>query len=239
MGEDHGAIHHELHETELLLCNGAGVVAADLGGDQARQLVGQQPFVQPVDLPPSRRRVGQQRQYDIQGIEHDASRPRCAGLRLQRRQHPAEIEIFRLHQVGHRLGVHEEQPFLLPQLPQLPAEAFGIGHNALRGFLESDEDARLRAGLRAVHQVLQCEDGLARAGSAHQQGGAAAGQTTEGDLIQAGDARRGLGRGFRAGRADGSHGRSIRLLAARVCTLRRLLSGSAVRQRTYRAGDSP
>ena len=30
-------------------------------------------------------------------------------LSLQRRQHPAEIEIPRLDQVGHRLGVHEKQ----------------------------------------------------------------------------------------------------------------------------------
>ena len=35
--------------------------------------------------------------------------PDLPGLGLQRRQHPAEIEIPRLDQVGHRLGVHEVQ----------------------------------------------------------------------------------------------------------------------------------
>ena len=91
---------------------------------------------------------------DIQRIEYDAPRAHFLGLGLQRCKHAAEIEIARLDQVGLGLGVHENQLFSLLQLRQLPAEALGIGHDALRSLLESDEDAGLAAGLRAMHQEL-------------------------------------------------------------------------------------
>src|SRR5665647_1712151 len=142
--------------------------------------------MQSVDLPPSRRRVRQQRHDDIQGIEDDASRADLLDLGLQRRQHPAEVEVPRLDQVGLRLGVHEEQFFLL-QLGELPAEAVRIGHNALGTLLKRDKNARLLAVLCAMHQELQREYGLARAWSADQQCGAAAWQAAAGDLIETGD----------------------------------------------------
>ncbi len=160
--------------------------------------------MQPVDLAPFRRQVGQQRQYDVQGIEHDALRPHFPGLGLQRRQHPAEIEVPGLDQVGQRLRVHEKQ-LLPPQLRELPIEACGIGHDALRGLLESDEDARLLARARAMHQELQREHGLAGARPAHQQRGAAARQAAAGDFIETGDAGRRLGRRFHEWRSDGFH----------------------------------
>ena len=245
--EDHGAVHHELHEAERLLADGARLVPAGLRGDEARQLARQQPLVQPVDLPPFRRRVGQQRQHDIQGIEHDAPRPHFLDLGLQRRQHPAEIEIPRLDQVGHRLGVQEEQ-LLPPQLRELPAEAFGIGHDALRGLLESDEDARLLAIPRAMHQELQREDGLAGAGSAHQQRRAAARQAAAGDFIETGDAGRRLRLQFHK-RTNGFHVVSLEFklifvaaivgcrCARRGCASRRLSERKADRSHTVPIGS--
>ena len=128
--------------------------------------------MQPVNLPPFRSRVRQQRTDDIHGVVHDASRPHFLDLRVQRRQHAAEIEIARLDQVGGRPGVQEIQLFS-SQIGEFPAEAFGIGDDARRRFFKSDKDARLIEMLRAMHQELQCEERLARAGSAHQQGGAA------------------------------------------------------------------
>src|SRR6202171_2918109 len=115
--------------------------------------------MQPLDLPPFRRRTRQKRQYDVYGIEHDAPRPRFLDLSLESGKHPAEIEISRVDQVGHRLGVQKRQ-FLSPQLPQFPAETLRIGHDARRGFLKGDKDARLSAVLRTVHQELQREYGL-------------------------------------------------------------------------------
>ena len=154
--------------------------------------------MQPVHPSPFRHGVRQQRQYDIHGIEHDAPRAHFLGFGPQRRQHPVEIEIPRMDQVGHRQDVHEKQLFP-PQLRKFPAEAFGIGDDALRCLLKSDEDTRLLAILRAMYQELQREYGLARAGSARQQRRAAAEQTAAGDFIETDDAGRRFGGRFQGG----------------------------------------
>src|ERR1700678_3487254 len=133
--------------------------------------------MQPVDLAPSGGRVRQQRQYDIQGIEHNAPGPHSLDLPIERRQHSAEIETPRLDQVRFRLGVYEKKLFP-PQFRQFPAKAFRIGHDALRGLLKSDKDARLPASPHAMYQELQREYGLARTWSAHQKRRTPAWQTS-------------------------------------------------------------
>nr|ART36605.1 C65 [uncultured bacterium] len=204
--EDHGAVHHVLHEAERLLADSTRFIPASLQADEAGQSASQQPFVQPMDLPPFRGCVGQQRQYDIQGIEHDALRPHFLGLGRQRRQHPAQIEIARLQQVGHRLGVNEKQLFVSLQSRKVPAETLGVGLDPPRGLLKSDEDARLLAIPRAMDQELQRQYGLAGAGPAHQQRGAAARQTAAGDFVESGDAGRRLVWYLRDTKLRGFHG---------------------------------
>ncbi|MEO8331387.1 MAG: hypothetical protein ABI479_03070 [Gallionella sp.] len=126
----------------------------------------------------------------------------------QPRQHPAEIEITRLHQVGLRLGIHEIK-FSSAQLGEIPTQAFGVGYDALRGFLNSDKDIRLHAILCAIHQKLQRKYGLAATRSADQQHGAAAWQSSAGDFIETGDAGRGLG--------------SVRLITGVVCAVTHII----------------
>ena len=202
--EDHGAVHHELHEAERLLDDGAVVVAPRLRGDDAGQFPGQKPGVQPVDLLAARRRVGQQGENDIQRVKHDASRPHGLDLRVERRQHPAQIEVAGLDQVRRRLGIEEEQLFFA-QGGQLPTEAFGIGHEPLRAFLKGDEDAWLRAMPCAMGEELQGEDGLAGTRSADQQRGPAARQAAAGYLIEPGNAGRRFAGRTDQGRRQGLH----------------------------------
>ena len=65
--------------------------------------------MQPVDLAPLAASVGQQRQHDVERVEHDAPGLDLLGLDCEARQHAAEIEVSRLHEVRLRLGVDEEQ----------------------------------------------------------------------------------------------------------------------------------
>ena len=191
--QHHGAIDHELHEAERLLAERAGVITPVLGGDQRRQPALQQPVVQPVDFPPLGPCVRQEREQDVECVEHD---PPCAhglGLRAQRRQHAAEIERAGLDQVGRRLCV-DEIDFLGHPARDLPAETLEVGHDAVRRFLEGHEDARLGMVFDTVHEELQREDRLARARPADQQGRPAVGQPAAGHFVEAGDAGRCLGR---------------------------------------------
>jgi hypothetical protein len=185
------AVDHELHEIQRVI---AGLVPPLLGGDQAGQPVVQQPAMQAVHLGATCGGVGQQRQQDVQRVEHDPARAHCAGLGPQRRQHAGEVEGSALHHVGRGLGVQEEEPGGL-QLRQWPGKAGEVGGNARRRLLERDEDPRLAAIGRAVDQELHCEDGLAGAGAAGQQRRAARGHSAPGHLVEPGDSGGGLGGG--------------------------------------------
>ncbi len=144
-----------------------------------------------IDLAPPRDVVGQECQDDVERVEDDAPGFHLRGLRLERGQHPAQVEDPRLHHVGHRLGVEEEE-LLLAQLREVPSEAFRVVHDALRSLLEGDEHTRLVAFLRAMDEELQREDRLARAGPAHEQRGAPVRQAAAGDVVEARDAGRSL-----------------------------------------------
>jgi hypothetical protein len=110
--------------------------------------------MQPVNLPPSRCKIGKQRQHDVQGIEYDAPRFHFPGLGREARQHSAKIEVSRLHEIRVWLSVDEKQ-LLSPQLRELPVEAFCIGLNALRGFLKGDKYSRLLVMARTIDEELQ------------------------------------------------------------------------------------
>jgi hypothetical protein len=78
------------------------------------------------------------------------------------------------------------------ELGELPAKTLEVGHNALKGFLERDKDARLIGTMGAVSQKLHGEYRLPRARSSNQKRGSAAGQASCGDLVKSGNSGRHL-----------------------------------------------
>jgi hypothetical protein len=181
-----------------LLADGTRFVVIGLRGDDARQAARQEPLVQAVDLAALESQVGQQGEYDVQGVEHDALRPHLAALRIERREHPAQVEIPRLHGIGRRLGIQDEELPAPPQCAEIPAEALRIGFDARGGLLEGHENTRLTAMRGAMHEELQRENGLAGSRPAHDQRRASHRQTSAGGFVEPDDAcgrlQRSLGR---------------------------------------------
>jgi len=110
MVQNHRAIHHELHKPVPMVSAAAGRVGSGLRGDQAREPEIQQPGMQTVYLPPFSRRILNQVQKHIQGVEDDSPGPHELCLGHQSRQEAAEVEVPRLDNVGARLGIHDEEP---------------------------------------------------------------------------------------------------------------------------------
>ncbi len=105
---------------------------------RAGQFVGEQPLVQPVDLPAPRRIIRQKRQYDVDGIEDDASCAHLFDLGSERGEHAGEIEIARLNQLGGRARVEKEQLFrcnsrrFQPKPSKLATSRSGLSSNATK-----------------------------------------------------------------------------------------------------------
>jgi len=70
------------------------------------------------------------------------------------------------------------------QFDKVPAERGGVGDNLLRTLLESHKNARLAIAARAIYQIFQRHDGLARAWSALDQRRPAARQAAMGDVVE-------------------------------------------------------
>ncbi len=171
-------MHHELHEI---------VVAVGLRGDDGAHLVGRQPVADAVDLAHLRDRVVQQRQQHVDAVEHDPARAELVLLRLEHGEHAGEIELARMHYLGGEARVDEAE-LLLHQRGQVPVEAGGIGDDLPGAFLERDEQASLAPLAGGIHQALQREHGLARAGSALQKSGLVPRQAAAAQLVEATDA---------------------------------------------------
>ncbi len=110
--------------------------------------------MQAVDFTAIGRRVRKQREHDVERIEDDPLSAHLGRLCPKRGKHAAQVERPRLHKVGRRLGVYKEN-LLGHQVGQLPAESFGVPGDARGRFLECNENARLVALARAMHEVLQ------------------------------------------------------------------------------------
>ena len=185
LGEQHRAIRHERHEAVAL--RRARQVVIHLRGDDAGQLAFGEPFVEPVKLAALRRRVVEQTEQHVDGIEDDDLRAHLPSLLPQPGEQSGEVEGTGFHHVGTQRGIHEKELLFL-QLGHVPAERRGIGRNAARIFLERDKDARRAPVQRAADQHLECKDRLARAGPAHEQRRAPERQSARGDVVEALDA---------------------------------------------------
>ena len=82
-------------------------------------------------------------------IEHDPSRTHRRDLRAQPRQQAAQVERAGLHRIRAGNAVQEKKLFRR-QPVQVPAEAPGVGADAVCGFLERNEYSRIPAPVAAV-----------------------------------------------------------------------------------------
>lgn len=110
-----------------------------------------------------------------------------ADLLLLGRQHANQIEVASLDQRGRQMRVHEKQ-LLCRQACQPPTERGAVVDELARAFLESDEYSGRSLPMHRIHQALQREHGLARAGAADDQARAVAREATLAQLIETLDA---------------------------------------------------
>ena len=185
LAQHHHAIGHELHEAEAL--RGGRFVFLDLRREDAGEAGAREPFLDPVKLAALGRAVVEQAQEHVERIQDDQLRAHFARFRLEPREQAGEVKRAGFHRVGAEMRVQEIELLFL-QLADLPAEARGVGHHAIRVFLERDKDAR-RVLLRgAIDQRLKREHGLAAARPADEQRRSSAGESARGDVVEALDA---------------------------------------------------
>ncbi len=111
--EPHDAVDHELHETVVGRV-GTHAFAVDLRRDDGGQLASRQPVAQAVDFAHLGARRAQQRQQDVDSVEHHPLRADFELFCLEHGQHAAEIEVAARHEGRRELRVHEEQPLCAP-----------------------------------------------------------------------------------------------------------------------------
>ena len=195
----HDAVGHELEE--IVAAHDRKVATVPTGGDDAGDVIGGQPVLDPVQLLPLRERVVEQRQQHIDGVEHDARSVFLGEPRADARQQAADIEAPGLYDIGRHAGIHEQQ-FVL--VGKVPAERGGVGNDAARIFLEGDKNAAFAVQARTIDQGLQGEHRLAAARPPHHDACAPLRQAAAGDRVKTLDA----GGGFcHTGNVGGRHGR--------------------------------
>jgi hypothetical protein len=189
-------VEHDDAVGDVLLETVAGeravaALARDHRGDPAVL----EPAEQPAQLGAQHRGVGQSSEQRLDGVEHDALGADRVDRVAEADEKAAEVVLARLLDLGALdADVVDQQLPARDELFEIEAERADVLDQLLGGLLERHEHAGLAELGRPAHQQLHREQRLAAAGAAAHQRRPAARQAAAGDLVEAGDAGRGLGK---------------------------------------------